>query len=288
MERSGAGRRIPAALLDGVFLLIIVLATIAIYAAVGGTKLASQAQEALGVDVSLSTVASEELWNSYERRAEETIAEFERTYSDAFTEEQARRLGTAVESAMKDYFLPEQLSVRYFLELDEEKLDEMIETAFDAAIEASDDEIDEATLTQLRSDVDRVMDDFGLGTIIPAAISFAIWLALLPLIVTLFYGLIEGLSGRSLGKMITGIGVRKPDGERAYAGNLLLRYAIKHAPLILIGIAILARAYSLLAAGVIAVGVVLVGALAMLGPERRAAHDYLAGTAVYRVRQDSW
>jgi uncharacterized RDD family membrane protein YckC len=136
--------------------------------------------------------------------------------------------------------------------------------------------------------VKSVVDEFQLGTLIPAAISFAVWLALLPLIVTLAYGLVEGLSGRSLGKLITGLTICSPDGERVYAGPLLLRYALKNAPLLLFVLALATRSPFLVGAGGVAFAVVLLGALVMLGPERRAIYDYLAGTAVYRGRRSDW
>jgi uncharacterized RDD family membrane protein YckC len=288
MERVGLPRRFGAALLDGFFLLVIIGIAVAVFGFVGGSRLALSAQEALGVPVNMSTLTSDTVWNQYEARAEEIMRRMERTYANEFTEEQARQLGNAVETAMGEYFLPEQLSVQYFLKLDERQLEEVIDTAFDAAVRSGVQDVDEATLLRLKSDVKAVIDEFGLGTIIPSAISFAIWMALLPLFVTLGYGLIEGLGGRSLGKLIVGIGIRKADGEPAYAGTLLLRYAIKNAPLLLLIIALFARLGFLIGIGGVAVMVILLGALVMLGPEKRAIHDYLAGTAVFRNTGSSW
>ena len=122
----------------------------------------------------------------------------------------------------------------------------------------------------------------------PAAISFAIWLMLVPLIVLLSYGLIEGLWGRSLGKLIVGLTITKPDGQRAYAGPLLLRYALKYSPFLLFVLALATRSLFLAQAACVAVGAVLISALVMLGPERRAIYDYLAGTAVYRGVRSDW
>ena len=288
MERAGAGRRLGAAILDGLFLVILTGISIVVFAVAGGTRLALQAQSALGVPVNMSTLASEELWDKYEARAEETVREIERRYSNEFSEEQAQELADAVGHAMEQYFLPEQFSVQYFLELDADQLDRMIDSAFDAAVASGVKDVDPATLESMRSDVKMIVDDFQLGTLIPAAISFAVWLALLPLLVTLAYGLVEGLWGRSLGKLISGLTICKADGERAYSGPLLLRYALKYSPLLLLILALVTRIPFLLGAGAVAVGVVFIGALVMLGPERRAIYDYLAGTAVYHGRRSDW
>ena len=48
MERVGVSRRLPAAILDGLFILILIVIGLTIYAAVGGARLGLQAQQALG------------------------------------------------------------------------------------------------------------------------------------------------------------------------------------------------------------------------------------------------
>ena len=146
MERVGAAHRLGAAILDGLFLLIITGISIVIFAVSGGARLAMQAQSALGVPVSISTLASEELWDQYEARAEQTIREIETRYANEFTEQQAHELLVAVGDAMEGYFLPRNLSVQYFLNLDADQLNRVIDTAFDAAVASGVQDVDPATI----------------------------------------------------------------------------------------------------------------------------------------------
>lgn len=289
MERVGFGRRFAAAILDGIFLFILVTIGVVIYAAVGGSRLALDAQRALGVPVTWNSVASEELWMQYERRAEEMVAGMERRVREEFTDEQAEFIGRTLAESFERYFVPERFSLQFFLNLDEDQLDRMVDGAFDSVLAAGRSDIDAAEVNELRREVKVMMDEFALGTIVPRAISFALWLAFLPAIIVLVYGLAEGVFGRTLGKLATGIAVRRDDGDRAYAGATMLRFAVKYSPLLLVVPGLLLRSPALLAGGAVAVAVVLVGALPMLGSERRAVHDYISGTAVFKVgRGENW
>ena len=289
MERIGFGRRLSAAILDGIFLFFLVIAGVAIYAAVGGSRLALDAQNALGVPITWNSMASEELWSQYERRTEEMVARIESQIREDFTDEQAEFIGRTLADSFELYFVPERFSLDFFLSIDDDKLDQMVDEAFDSVLAAGRSDIDPDKVNALRQQVKVMMDEFALGTILPRAISFAIWLAFLPALIVLIYGLLEGVSGRTLGKLAVGIGIRKEDGERAYAGTLMLRYAIKYSPMLLAMLGLILRSPGLLVASAAAVAVVIVGALPMLGPERRAAYDYISGTAVFKiVRGEGW
>jgi hypothetical protein len=103
--------------------------------------------------------------------------------------------------------------------------------------------------------------------------------------------------GASPGKSMLGYVIRTPTGERAPARRLAVRWAVKHAPLVLLVIAnglrlavpwgASARGSPVswlatvleTAAGLAVVGLLLGGLLA-LGPARLTLHDRIAGTAV--------
>ena len=282
VERVGAARRLPAAILDGFFMLILVVAGVTIYSVVGGAQLGMHAQQALGVPVTWNNIASDKLWEQYGRRSEEMARDIERIVLVDFTAEQAEFVGRTLSDSMEEYFAPDRLSLRFFLDLDESELDALVDEAFDAVVAAGRSDISETDVNKLRTEVKSAMDEFGVGTIVPRVIDFAIWLLFLPTIIVLVYGLGEAIFGRSLGKLVTGIYIGRDDGERAYVGTLMLRYVVKNSPMLLLTLALLLRSPGLaIAAGAAAV-VVTVGILVMLGPERRSVYDYIARTAVFK------
>jgi uncharacterized RDD family membrane protein YckC len=283
MERIGVSRRLPAAILDGIFILILIGIGVTMFGAIGGARLGLQAQQALGIPVSWNTLASEDMWLQYERRSEDLVRNIESIIQKEFTDEQAQFIGRTLSDSMKEYFAPDQLSVQFFLDIDEGDLDVLVDEAFDSVLNSGRSDISAEKVNALRAEVKIAMEEFGVTTIVPKAIDFAIWLLFLPAIIILVYGLGEALFGRSLGKLALGIAIRRDDGERAYAGNYLLRYSIKNAPMLLLVLALLLRSPGVAAAAGVAALVVMIGILVMLGPERRAIYDYLARTAVFRA-----
>ena len=289
MERSGFGGRFVAAILDGFFLVILVGAAMVIYGTVGGSRLAMDAQRALGVPVTWSTITSERMWSQYEIRTEEMVDRIEAQIQEDFTDEQAEFIGRTLADSVERYFTPEEFSLEFFMNLDEDRLDQIVDNGFDAVLAANRSDIDPADVNALRREVQVLVDEFALGTLLPRAISFAIWLAFLPALIVLLYGLAEGIWGRTLGKLATGLAVRRDDGERAYAGTTMLRYAVKYSPMLLAILGLLLRSPALLIASAVAAAIVIVGALPMLGPDRRTVYDYISGTAVYRMpRGERW
>jgi uncharacterized RDD family membrane protein YckC len=282
MERAGFGRRLGSAILDGIILSFIVTVAIVVYAAVGGTRLAFQASEALGVPVNMRTIGSEQVWEEFGREAESMVTELERQFQDDFTPEQAEFMSNVVEDAMADYFRPERISLDYVMNLGPSAVDDAIDTAFDAIIAADREDLDPAKVNALRREVKLLTDRFAIGQIVPRAIRFAVWVVLIPAIVLLAYGFLEAIWGRTLGKLMFQIRIdRAGDDEGSVAANRLLRYAVKYSPVLLAMLAVLTRLPFLVGVAGIAWVVVLFGSLTMLGRDKRAMHDYVAGTAVY-------
>ena len=95
------------------------------------------------------------------------------------------------------------------------------------------------------------------------------------------YGLIEGFTGASPGKMILKIIIRNADGSQAETSTLLFRYALKNSSSIvslvgfITGLAFLSWISNLLALAV------LIGCFFVLAAARQAFHDMIAKTAVY-------
>lgn len=233
------------------------------------------------IPVSWNNLASEDVWLQYGRRSEELVRDIEKIIEKDFTPEQAEFIGRTLGDSMEDYFDPDRFSVQFFLDLDEADLNVLVDEAFDSVLNAGRSDISAAKVNALRSEVKIAMSEFGVGAILPKVIDFAIWLVFLPAIIILIYGLGEAVFGRSLGKLTLGIAIRRDDGERAYAGNYMLRYAIKNAPMLLLVLALLLRSPGVAASAGVSATVVAIGVLVMFGPERRAIYDYIAGTAVF-------
>ena len=119
---------------------------------------------------------------------------------------------------------------------------------------------------------------------------------LVPVALVLFITLADVAFAASPGKSMLGHVIRRPDGTPAPLRRLLLRWAIKCGPLLLLGVTALLRKFVFLlfspvtvqwvtsAAEAVAgiwILALLVGLLATLHPTRRAFHDWLAGTAVF-------
>jgi len=118
----------------------------------------------------------------------------------------------------------------------------------------------------------------------------------MPVVLVLFITLADVAFAASPGKSMMGQVIRRPDGTPAPLRRLLLRWAIKCGPLILLGLTAIIRILVFLlfspptvqwvtsvaeAAAGIWILALLVGLLAVLHPRRLAFHDWLAGTAVF-------
>jgi uncharacterized RDD family membrane protein YckC len=97
-----------------------------------------------------------------------------------------------------------------------------------------------------------------------------------------FYGLIEGLTGRSPGKMVVGLRVVDEAGQAAPIGTLLVRFLVKSSSSLIAFVALFAGAHALdLVSQIVAWGIML-GFFLVLTKSRQALHDKIAGTAVLR------
>ncbi|MFW5684020.1 MAG: RDD family protein [Spirochaetota bacterium] len=274
-------RRLPALLLDWLFLGIIIGAAVLVYSLAGGARLAPLARDTLGVPLTYSTIQSQEAWNEFEREVELMAAELEQQVREDFTDEQADFIARTMADAVESYFVPERISPQFVLQLDANLLDDIVDEAFDAVIVADRPDISAAEVNELRAEVKMVMDRLAIGQFVPAAIRFAVWLLLVPVIVVLAYFFPEAIWGRTLGKLALGIEVRA-EGDGAAVPALMLRYAVKLAPFILAILTVATRMPVFLYLSGVSWVVIAIGSLVMIGPEKRALHDYVAGTAVYR------
>ena len=283
MERVGLGRRLPAALLDGIVVGVLILLTMGIYGAVGGARLAVDASSALGVPVTFSSVQSEEVWTQFGREADEMINAFGEQFEEDFTPEQAEFMGEIVEDAFVDYLSPEQISLEFVMSLDGSFVDDAIDTAFDAVIAADRADLSPDKVNELREEVKVLADRFAVAQIAPRAIQFAVWLLIIPVIVVLGYGFVEALAGKTVGKLMMGLGVQRADDDGPAVQNRLLRYAVKYSPLLFAGLALVTRLPVFVAISAVSWFVVFAGALMMVAPGHRALHDVVSGTAVIKL-----
>jgi uncharacterized RDD family membrane protein YckC len=100
-------------------------------------------------------------------------------------------------------------------------------------------------------------------------------------VVSVIYSLLEGLTGRALGKMLLGLRIAGLEGKPAPLGRLLGRSAFKQIPSLLGLLAMVTGSYNLSQISAIPSYVVIIGFLFVLAKHRRALHDLAAGTAVY-------
>ncbi|HAB11108.1 MAG TPA: hypothetical protein DCE47_05415 [Planctomycetaceae bacterium] len=91
----------------------------------------------------------------------------------------------------------------------------------------------------------------------------------------------EACTGAAIGKMALGIKIKSADGSPASFGKLLLRSLFKYNAQVLGVITVLTGIEAIESVGNIGMFVVAIGCLLVLGGEKQALHDKLAGTAVY-------
>jgi uncharacterized RDD family membrane protein YckC len=101
-------------------------------------------------------------------------------------------------------------------------------------------------------------------------------------ILAVVYGLIEGLTGWSPGKLILGIRVVDQSGQPASVGNLLVRYLFKNSASLVVLVGVLAASGVIQGVGQAAALIVVIGCFLVLGKARQALHDRIAGTVVLR------
>lgn len=100
----------------------------------------------------------------------------------------------------------------------------------------------------------------------------------------LLYGLLELLTGASLGKRILGIQIKNLDASDATNSQYILRWLGKNLNWIFLLLSILTGIALFDALSKIAVIVLVVGAVYTLADEKRSFHDMLSKTAVYKTK----
>jgi uncharacterized RDD family membrane protein YckC len=100
-------------------------------------------------------------------------------------------------------------------------------------------------------------------------------------ICTVLYGLIEGFTGASPGKMILAIKIGTENSLSANTNTLLKRYALKTSASILALISMILGVEILNTVGNLVGIVIFIGCFFALGATKQALHDKIAHTAVY-------
>ncbi|TVQ23086.1 MAG: hypothetical protein EA382_10800 [Spirochaetaceae bacterium] len=283
MERIAFGRRLGAFVIDTAIVSVVIAGLLTAYAVIGGTRLAIEARQALGVDVSIVSLGDERVWQEYGLRAEEAAEELARLVAERFTDEQTEYIVRTMARSMERSFDPRRVTVDFLLAIDANVINRMVDEAFDSVIADGRADIDPVAVEELRTVTQAAIAEFAIASLTASAIRFALMLVLLPLLAGVGYALIEGVSGRSPGKLVMGCAVRSAAGPPTHAGAYLLRFVVKNAPVLLLLIGITTRGPWLFAAAGLSAVLVMIGSLVALSAERRTLHDYVAGTAVYRV-----
>ena len=91
----------------------------------------------------------------------------------------------------------------------------------------------------------------------------------------------EACTGAAIGKMALGIKIKSADGSPASFGKRLVRSLFKYNAQVLGVLTVLTGIEALESVGNIGMFVMAIGCLLVLGGEKQALHDKLAGTAVY-------
>jgi len=91
----------------------------------------------------------------------------------------------------------------------------------------------------------------------------------------------EGLTGAALGKLALGIKIKAADGNPASVPRLLARSLLKHIGQVLGLVAIFTGVEAINTVGNVGMWVVIIGCLLVIGSQKQALHDMVAGTAVY-------
>jgi len=113
-----------------------------------------------------------------------------------------------------------------------------------------------------------------MGTIIGAVAASAF--------IMVFYFIIEGFVGATLGKMILGIKIGTADGKNGSTGLYLTRYAIKNIGSLVAVIGLIVSVEIIGTIGSLLGLVILLGCFMALSSGKQALHDIAAKTAVYK------
>jgi uncharacterized RDD family membrane protein YckC len=97
-----------------------------------------------------------------------------------------------------------------------------------------------------------------------------------------FYWLIEGFTGRALGKLILGLRIANADGRKATPARLLARMAVKQSGALIAFVGMLTGVYTFAQVAQLPSWLITLGCLLVLGQKRQALHDLAAKTAVFR------
>jgi uncharacterized RDD family membrane protein YckC len=100
-------------------------------------------------------------------------------------------------------------------------------------------------------------------------------------VVSVIYSLLEGLTGRALGKMLLGLRIAGLEGQPAPLGRLLARTGCKQLAGLITLVAMATSSHLLAQIAQVPSWAVIVGFLFVLAKHKRALHDLAAGTAVY-------
>lgn len=100
-------------------------------------------------------------------------------------------------------------------------------------------------------------------------------------IISLLYYSMEIFLGASLGKILLNIKIANENRTDADLQKLLIRYLTKHSNLVMSLLYVITTLLILNQLGSIFGLVIFLGSFAVLGYQKKALHDYIAGTAVY-------
>lgn len=284
--RAGFGSRFGAFFLDCCFVVLISIAAVTVAIFAGGIRLAMEVQSSFGVSLNIRSVASGDAWQELAQKAEAIGQSLQAQWERDFTSEQIDFIGSKLGQQFDAYFGSsatwnrEHFDLFRVLTLNGSTISRMVQNGFDAVRTSGRTDIDPARLQAAETQMMALLDQFHVDRIVPMAVSFVLVLLTLPLIVATVYVFLEAVSGNSPGKAIGHIRIVAADGERAGMGMLVSRFFVKNLWLLMFIAALAFRAPALMIVGSIALVILIGGAFATLGPQRRALHDYIAGTAI--------
>jgi len=289
-KRVGFAPRLGVIALDGVLSGVAALVALVIAATTGGIGLGLKYQEMTGGRVTVSTLIDGTFGRQLRDRSDELARNMDRLLTERFTAEQRGRMRLIIETELKRSYLPLErnssgwwVAARRLARVNESTLGELIDRVYSSVKAASIQGVKTGDLDAMRAELRSYVDDTGLGRFLPAVVRYAAGLVAIPLAVDLLYSLVELIVGASVGKLLLGFRIGTAGGRRADAGTLIVRFLAKYSGSLLAIVAVLARAPELLPISALLYALFVAGCFATLGPERRALHDYVAGSAVYRA-----
>jgi uncharacterized RDD family membrane protein YckC len=290
-RRIGTGLRLAGLALDVILAGIGLLAATAVVAGVGAVRLALESRELLGATLSPTNLLDGTFAREIEARSLRLGNEMERAVASRFTPEQQERMEEVLSGEMERAFVPVRGSpraslaaIRGLMHADEGTVRAAVDRAFAAVRDARIEGVSAADLEATRREMIAIGDELGLGTLLPAVVRYSLAVAATPFLAVAAYFLVEALAGASVGKLLLRLRVGTPAGRPAPMVTTLLRYVVKLSGPLVAVVAVLAGLPELFVASALLTLLVVGGGAAALGPERRALHDLVAGTAVYRTR----